>query len=174
MCNLVQTWETPDGACNPQVYNTRKVTTASATGADATVPLRRTNLRPDLAFLALTADEIDLTPLYLKFTWADDVTIADMPNVRSLTFHFVLHPPRMGSDMVQRPAVGGHGHYAFQRVIYAAWRHLGGVDSQGSGPSLVSTIGPRRQDGSSELHDTRGSQCLVRELCCTSAVKAVR
>jgi hypothetical protein len=88
---------------NPHVYNTRMVTTASSTDDDnATVLLRRTNLRPDLAFLALDAEDIALTPLYLKFTWTNDVTIANIPNVRSLTFHFELHPPRMGSDMVQR------------------------------------------------------------------------
>lgn len=88
---------------NPHVYTTRMVTMASSTDDEnATVLLRRTNLRIDLAFLALDAQDIDLTPEYLKFTWANDVTIADMPNVRSLKFHFVVHPPRMGSDMVYR------------------------------------------------------------------------
>ena len=74
----------------------------------------------------------------------------------------------------QEPTVGGHRHCAFQWVVYAAWLHLGSADGQGSGSSFVSAIGPWRRDGSSRLHDPCGSQRLVRELCCTSAVKAVR
>jgi hypothetical protein len=74
----------------------------------------------------------------------------------------------------KEPTVGGRGHCAFQWVIYAAWRYLGSIDCQGSSSSFVSAFGPWRQDGSPKLHDPFGSQCLVRELCCTSAVKAVR